>query len=76
MDVTNKIKTAKLIVSRLGRISVDSTLAHRASGIRGSLLKILDLPHEELSINQREQLDELLIQASNYLKQACIEKFV
>ena len=32
----------QLLLSRLERISVDSPLAHRASGVRGALLRSLD----------------------------------
>ena len=32
----------QLLLARLERISVDSPLAHRASGVRGSLLRSLD----------------------------------
>ena len=73
MADSTKIKTAKLLVYRLGRISADSLWAHKVSGIRGSLLKILEIPYEELSTNVRKELDELLIKASDYLEQACIE---
>ena len=35
-------KQAVLCISRLERLSVDSIWAHRASGVRGALLKLLD----------------------------------
>ncbi|MFC2064062.1 hypothetical protein ACFLXB_03080 [Chloroflexota bacterium] len=73
MDDITKIKNAKLLVYRLGRISADSALAHKVSGIRGSILKMLDLPINELSAGEEELLDELMITASRYLEQACIE---
>ena len=66
---------AKLLVSRLERISADSIWAHKVSGIRGSLLKILEIPYEELSINDTKRLDDLVITASEYLEQTCIELF-
>ena len=75
MDKITKIKNAKLLVSRLGRISADSALAHKVSGIRGSLLKILEYPIDELSTREEELLEELLINASKYLEQACVELF-
>lgn len=34
-------ETLRQIISRLERLSVDSTWAHRAAGLRGSLLKAL-----------------------------------
>ena len=35
----NEIETAKMIAARLERLSADSVWAHRASGLRGSLLR-------------------------------------
>ena len=34
-------KLIRLLLSRLGRISVDSSWAHRASGVRGALVRLL-----------------------------------
>jgi hypothetical protein len=39
--------TASLLISRLERLSADSHYAHRASGLRGSLLRFLE--HMEFS---------------------------
>ena len=36
-------KIVRLLLPRLERISVDSYWAHRASGVRGALTKMLDL---------------------------------
>jgi hypothetical protein len=36
------IHTASTLISRLERLSADSHYAHRASGLRGSLLRFLD----------------------------------
>ena len=36
------VKIIRLLLPRLERISVDSYWAHRASGVRGALTKILD----------------------------------
>lgn len=36
------IASANLLVSRLERLSADSYWAHQASGVRGSLLRLLD----------------------------------
>ena len=36
------IQTLKLLLARLERISADSVTAHRASGVRGAMLKALD----------------------------------
>ena len=39
---TQLIEQALLLISRLERLSADSVWAHRASGVRGALLKSLD----------------------------------
>ena len=35
------VKRARMLLSRLERLSADSMWAHRASGLRGSILRIL-----------------------------------
>ena len=37
-----QIETARLLISRLERLSADSLYAHRASGLRGSLLRYVE----------------------------------
>jgi len=41
-DPTPEAQLITLLLSRLERISADSVWTHRASGIRGSLLRTLD----------------------------------
>jgi len=41
MDL-NRIDLTRLLLARLERISADSFWAHRASGIRGALLRVVD----------------------------------
>jgi hypothetical protein len=36
------IKTLQFLLARLERISADSVVAHRASGVRGAMLRALD----------------------------------
>jgi len=36
------VATARLLITRLERLSADSLYAHRASGLRGSLLRYLE----------------------------------
>jgi hypothetical protein len=36
------LRTLRLLLARLERISADSVTAHRASGVRGALLRVLD----------------------------------
>jgi hypothetical protein len=61
MEFADELKLLQLILYRLERIPVDSRLAHRASGLRGSLLAIIDnidkrqtvsVPDAERLINQ------------------------
>ena len=40
------VKQAKLIVPRLEKITPDSSWAHKASGCRGSLIRMLELQEE------------------------------
>jgi hypothetical protein len=41
-DIRFLVNRAKFLVARLERLSADSFWAHRASGLRGSLLRSLD----------------------------------
>jgi hypothetical protein len=43
-----------LLLERLERISADSIWAHRASGLRGSLLTIVEQSEEELPLENPE----------------------
>lgn len=40
--VPNDLRTLIFLLSRLERISADSVVAHRASGVRGAMLRMLD----------------------------------
>jgi hypothetical protein len=42
MQSPEQIQLIKLLLARLERVSVDSYWAHRASGVRGALLKALE----------------------------------
>jgi len=42
MAIDPLYERAKIILDRLERLSADSTWAHRASGLRGSLIRALD----------------------------------
>jgi hypothetical protein len=41
-DNTYLIKQARMVVYKLERISADSVWAHRSSGLRGAILKVLE----------------------------------
>lgn len=60
MKKTKLVPLTKLLVFRLERISPDSSWAHQASGIRGELLRFLDLiEQEESPRTQQEEMDVL-----------------
>jgi hypothetical protein len=37
-----RVKRARILLNRLERLSADSSWAHRASGLRGSIIRILN----------------------------------
>ena len=49
------ISLIRLLIARLERISADSVWAHRASGVKGSLLRMLDKSEKGYQIRQSEQ---------------------
>jgi hypothetical protein len=48
------ISLIRLLIARLERISADSVWAHRASGVKGSLLRMLDKSEKGHPIKQSE----------------------
>ncbi len=56
------LKLIKRLADRLEHLSVDSTYAHRASGLRGSLLRYMERIEAGGRMNREEQalLDELM----------------
>jgi hypothetical protein len=68
------IDNAYNLIRQLERLSADSTWAHRASGIRGSLIKFLDQYESsgspEMTPSSLQHLKELNSQAFNILKKA------
>jgi hypothetical protein len=56
------LELIKRLTDRLERLSADSTYAHRASGLRGSLLRYIERLEEGKLISPDEQarLDELV----------------
>ena len=43
MSAVRSIELLRLLVARLERLSVDSRWAHRASGLRGNIIKLLEM---------------------------------
>jgi hypothetical protein len=57
-----ELELVKRLTNRLERLSVDSTYAHRASGLRGSLLRYIERLEQGEQIRKEDQtrLDELV----------------
>ena len=53
------IENLELIASRLERLSVDSTYAHRASGYRGNILRYLDRLRIEPDLISQIELENM-----------------
>ena len=73
MDSTEEIKLIKLLLERLERVSVDSYWAHRASGIRGGLLRLLEELEKGKAAGQAS-FSELISSAFDILTRAAREK--
>jgi hypothetical protein len=65
-------KIIRLLLPRLERISVDSYRAHRASGVRGALTKILERMETGESVNSESMKSNILI-GFEILKEAAEE---
>ena len=63
----------RLLLARLERISVDSYWAHRASGLRGALLRALDQIENGLAVTEYP-FHELMEQAFLILSRSAQEK--
>jgi hypothetical protein len=73
MDSTEETRLIKLLLERLERVSVDSYWAHRASGIRGGLLKLLEELEKGTPAGQANP-SELISSAFDILTRAAREK--
>jgi hypothetical protein len=61
-DFTGDIQFITMLLARIERISADSCWAHRASGLRGALLRVVENMEKENQIDHQEI--ELLITSS------------
>ncbi|MGZ9225692.1 MAG: hypothetical protein ACXW4M_09055 [Anaerolineales bacterium] len=68
---TSEEKLILLLLTRLERISVDSYWAHRASGVRGALLRALEMIENG---SQDSKPDILIAEGFEILKAAAREK--
>jgi hypothetical protein len=77
MDRDRRIENARMLVYRLERLSADSWWAHRASGLRGSLLRTLDRLEDIACLASPEQewqhLDRLMRHGYEILEGAARE---
>ena len=74
MEVAKELKLLQLMLSRLERISVDSRLAHRASGLRGSLLTIMDNIDKRQLVSISESEQRVIDQGFYILERAASER--
>ena len=56
MIMEEHAQTLRFLLARLERISADSVVAHRASGVRGAMLRTLD------QLEKQEQVQEAVAQ--------------
>ena len=68
---TSEEKLIRLLLARLERISVDSYWAHRASGVRGALLRVVEMMENG---SQDSKPDILIAKGFEILKEAAKEK--
>jgi hypothetical protein len=73
MHSNEEIKLIQLLLARLERVSVDSYWAHRASGIRGGLLRTLEDLEKGTPVGQAN-ITELISSAFKILTRAAREK--
>jgi hypothetical protein len=73
MQPNEEINLIRMLLNRLERVSVDSYWAHRASGIRGGLIRALEELEKGTPPGQAH-IQELISSAFNILTRAAREK--
>lgn len=73
MQSTDTTRLIRLLLERLERVSVDSYWAHRASGVRGGLLRALERI-EAGGVVDRPGLSRLMDQGFQILERAARER--
>ena len=73
MQSRENIQLVQLVLARLERVSVDSYWAHRASGVRGSLLRILERLEDGETVSEPD-LQQGLRQGFAVLERAARER--
>jgi hypothetical protein len=69
-----KLSLIRLLNARLERIPADSLWAHRASGVRGSLLRILEEIENDRPV-QKSKMRDVVEMGFSVLEHASIEKY-
>ena len=78
-DCEMLIDAATLLASRLERLSADSIWAHRASGIRGALLRAIETmkedcaPESRITTTQLSQIKQSINWGFDILEKAALE---
>ena len=62
-----------MLIERLERMPADSIWAHRASGVRGALLKMADRLENRLPVS-RSMLDRMISKGYEILEKSTVEK--
>ena len=70
---TETLRTLRLLLARLERISADSVTAHRASGVRGALLRTVETLEAGDDVSSLE-LQRLIDAGYGLLQRAAKEK--
>lgn len=77
-NLPQSIAAAALLVSRLERLSADSYWAHQASGVRGSLLRLIERYEQAMRLTDEDlcALDRSLAMGYRLLTLAAKEKYL
>jgi hypothetical protein len=68
------LKSARLLAARLERLSADTLWAHRASGIRGSLLRAIEKIEQGYESDEDiTRFEDTLIEGFDILEKAAME---
>jgi hypothetical protein len=73
MQPSNHIQLVRLLLTRLERVSVDSYWAHRASGVRGGMLRALEKIEAGQAVDE-SALKRLMDKGFQILEQAARER--
>lgn len=73
MQPSNQIQLVRMLLARLERVSVDSYWAHRASGVRGGMLRAAEKIEAGQAIDE-SALKRLMDKGFQILEQAARER--